>query len=1212
MIANETIEAVKNIPIEDIVGRHVDLKRKGKYYFGKSPFTEEKTASFSVTPSRGIFKCFSSEKSGDGISFIQQLKGFSFTDAIKDICQSQGIQLQYIQGDIYSAEEKKKREEAYKKKEAIQALLDFALTFFQLQEFPDKFRKVRKFTLEVLDQYKIGYAPHGNKLLEALRKNQYSIELAIEAGLIGRNDEKEEYDYFRGRVIFPIFDRWGKVLAFTGRTDAYYFKSEEEDLKKNKKHVPQKYFNSPDSVWEKGKNLYALNIAKDHINKLDYAILVEGTTDVMRLAEHEYFNAVAPCGTAFTDDQIALLKKHTLNVCIIADNDISKKAGKKGKGVESMESHAIRLLHEGFRRVEVIIPPVEGQDPDGYLKVKRKDEVDKFINSRMSFLDEYLLNYCTAQGALGAVEKTEVIRWAGEIIENIPDDLFRQSAYENLCRQWKPFNQYKLPKKAKEVELPKNIGKESMDDFFEFDFYEKDNCYYTYEKRGERRICAFTMQYLYFVVTDDIPLYVIKFQNTFGRSTIKAFTTDETIVASEFRKQVSRLYGRFLFEGREEDLNRINLKLRKGVKKADEPQQIGYNIEHDFYIWGNGILYNNELLKANEFGVVEVKFPLKSEEDFLKVGNDTVIDLAGKDYLIESPEVARNDLGDKLTTLIESNQVNILKYFFLPFADTKGLANNVDGSAQKLFTLNMNNKINFEKWAELLNKVHGEHAKLMIGYYMMSLFRDIIYKHNNSYCPLLSLFGPPGTGKSTAGRSLARMWGSNHCEEEGMNINNDTTRGIESHVDKFQNAIIWINEFSRNIEKDRVGKLELLKTFAGGSERKTRSTKNYKSNNAKNRNGTIISGQDSVNFDPGLHDRCIPLKFEPVEHNKEAFTTLKGFEENGLCTQVTAELLRYRKVVEKKYTETAKKVRAELERRLKIELDKGRMSYFPDERIILNTESVVAPIVLFSDLLKYPFTVEQVYINAIENIRYKVSIKKSNNEVATFFSVVAAAGLVYGNHYKIEKENDGTGRMKLFLRLRLIMPLYRSASQRQGMSPFNESDIKDMLLMHKAAVETEKVEEKYKLGDRSKGVNFPRINKTNTSALVMDYGILAEDGLDVLNQEVNDYAKDQQTTSSYSKKTETTKSKTKEMQKTIEGTAHPLDDFFKTDKIKLTHFLKSYKLKKGGTDADAKKYLQQLIDKGYASQVRHDWAELNQKKETIKVSHDTILKILKG
>ncbi|OHX67386.1 DNA primase [Flammeovirga pacifica] len=1198
MIANETIEAVRNLPIEEVVDRYVELKRKGKYYFGKSPFSEDKTASFSVTPSKGIFKCFSSEKFGDAIKFIQELKGLSFTDAVKQICQDQGIQLQYIQTNIYSAEEKKKREEARKKKETTQIVLNFALNFFLAQDFPDKFKKVRKFTETIIDQYKVGYAPYGNKLFEALQKEQFDLEVCIEAGLIGKGDNGY-YDYFRGRVIFPIFDDWGQILSFTGRTDAYYFPSDVEALKKEKKHIPQKYFNSPDSVWQKGKHLYGLHLAKEGIKKYEFAILVEGTTDVMRLAQHEYNNAVAPCGTAFTEDQIKLLKKYTDNVLIIADNDISKREGKKGKGVASMEEHAVRLLHAGFKKVDVLIPEVEGTDPDGFLKLKRKNEVDKFIYAKMSFLDHYLLNYCTAEGAAGAAERTDAITWAGEVISNIPDELFRQSAYENLCNKWKPFKHFKLPKKQEEITLPEGIGQESRDDFFEFQFYEKDNSYYTSEgKKGERRICAFTMQYLYFVVTDDIPLFIIRFKNAFGRIAVKAFTSDATIVVNEFRKQVARIYGRFIFEGKEEDLNKINMKLRGGLKKAEEPQVIGHD-NHGFYIFGNGILKDNQLLKPDEFGVVRVTFPITDNDSFMKIEKDTVIDIAGKDYLIEDTEKAKNDLGDKLPSLIKNKQINRLKFFFLPFADKRGIVPEGDYRAQQLMIIDMNSKLTFESWSKHLRDVHGDHSILMTGYYIMSLFRDVVYDHNNSYAPLLSLFGPPGTGKSTAGRSLARMWGANHCEEEGMNINNDTARGIESYVNKFSNTIMWVNEFSRQLGKDSSAKLELLKQFAGGSERKTKTTKQYKSNNAKNRNGTIISGQDSVNFDPGLNDRCIPLKFEPVAHNKEAFAILKNHESSGRCTAVTRELLNYRNVFSDTYIATAGNVRSELEKRLQKEVEKGRLTNFPDERIILNVESVVAPIVVFKDLLKFSFTEEELFEEAIKNIKYKVSIKKSNNEVATFFSVIGAAGLVYGNHYKIEKENDGTGRNKLFLRLRTIMPLYRSASQRQGMSPFNESDIKDMLLMHRAADNKEKVEERFKLGDRNKWVNFPRINKYSTSALVLDYDILSNEGLDTLNKEVGGAEP-----MSSNKPDEKTEKKT-------DTPKHPLDEYFNTDKIKVTDFTKAYILKSGKGSVDGHKYINGMIRKGLAKRVRIAWQELNENNQEIQVSHETIVKLFK-
>ena len=491
-----------------------------------------------------------------------------------------------------------------------------------------------------------------------------------------------------------------------------------------------------------------------------------------------------------------------------------------------------------------------------------------------------------------------------------------------------------------------------------------------------------------------------------------------------------------------------------------------------------------------------MKYAIESVEQFLKLPGESVIEINKKDYLIESPAVSFKKIGeDNLRSLIENKLVFILEHYYLPYSGKLKLSDN-DYTDQKRFKYTPNKEIDFKRWSQLVKDVYHNNGVLMQAYFIMSIFRDVIYDGNNFYTPLLNMFGPPQQGKSTAARSMGRMFGARFGEEEGINLNTDTSSGIMQYVNKFQNTIIWVNELSRNLKKEREVKIEMLKTYAGGSERKTRATSTYKANKEKNRNGTIISGQDSPNFDPGLNDRVIPLKFDGKHRNPDKFDELKHLENKGYCTQVTVDLLQYRKLIESYYYKYSKKAKNHIIISLKALIKEGKLDAMPDDRIILNMISLAAPIEILYEFteLEFAFTLEEFYQLALDNIIYKSKIKATTNEVAQFFSVIDAADLREGEHWKLQKEKDG--KVKLFLRIRKIMPFYRQAASRQQMSPFGESDIKDMLLMHRACQNDDVIDPKYNLGIRN-NVDFPESNIKNTTAIVLDYDILRSEGVEL-------------------------------------------------------------------------------------------------------------------
>lgn len=348
MIHPSTIEEIKNrIDIVEVVGDFVTLKRSGSSYKALSPFTNEKTPSFYVVPSKGIFKDFSSGKGGDAITFIMEVDGLSYVEALKYLAGKYGI-------EIKEEEQSDEALLAQNKRESLYIVLNFANEYFQrvLHESDEgksiglSYFKERGFTEETIKKFELGYSKElWDGLMDEAVKKGYKKELLEEAGLIIDKDGKS-YDRFRSRVMFPIHNVSGKTIAFGGRKLSSTDKS-------------AKYINSPETeLYHKSKVLYGMYQGKNDVRKEDNCYLVEGYTDVISMHQAGIANVVSSSGTALTEDQVKLIRRYTENVTVIFDGD---QAGIKAS------MRGIDMLLEGDLNVKAVALP-DGEDPDSYAR----------------------------------------------------------------------------------------------------------------------------------------------------------------------------------------------------------------------------------------------------------------------------------------------------------------------------------------------------------------------------------------------------------------------------------------------------------------------------------------------------------------------------------------------------------------------------------------------------------------------------------------------------------------------------------------------------------------------------------------------------------------------------------------------------------------------------------------------------------------------------
>jgi DNA primase len=412
MISPTTIDEIKNqMDIVDVVGDFVTLKKSGSSYKALSPFTAEKTPSFYVVPSKQIFKDFSSGKGGDCITFVMEIDGLSYIEALKYLAKKYGI-------EIKEEERTDEQQEAQNKRESLYILLNFAKDFFieKLHKSDEgrniglTYFKERGFTEETIEKFELGYSiDEWNTLETAANEKGYNTDLLEEAGLVVKG-ENRTYDRFRSRVMFPIHNVTGKTIAFGART-----------LSKDKKQP--KYLNSPETeLYHKSKVLYGLFQSKQAIRKEDNCYLVEGYTDVISMHQSGVENVVSSSGTALTEDQVKLIKRYTNNVTVLFDGDAA--------GIRA-SIRGIDMLLEGDLDVRAVVMP-EGEDPDSYSRKLSVSAFRNFVETEAMDIIQFKTKLFLDEAGNDPIKRAGIIKDIVTSITKISDPV-KRAVYIKEC-----------------------------------------------------------------------------------------------------------------------------------------------------------------------------------------------------------------------------------------------------------------------------------------------------------------------------------------------------------------------------------------------------------------------------------------------------------------------------------------------------------------------------------------------------------------------------------------------------------------------------------------------------------------------------------------------------------------------------------------------------------------------------------------------------------
>ncbi len=449
MISRDTIDTIiSTIRIEEVIGDFVSLRRRGVNMIGLCPFHNEKTPSFTVSPTKGIYKCFGCGKAGNGVNFVMEHEHFSYPEALRYLANKYQIE---IEEEVQTAEMQEKLSE----REALFNLNQFALDFFvtTLHDTEEgraiglSYLKERGIRDDIIRKFQLGYSPKQWDAFTGHAKEQgYKLDALVKSGMTIQKEERA-YDRFHSRMIFPIHGVSGKVIGFGGR------------ILTSGKNRP-KYVNSPESeVYNKSKSLYGIYFARNAIASKENCYLVEGYTDVISLHQAGIENVVASSGTSLTHDQIRMILRYTKQVTILYDGDPA--------GIKASFRGIDMIVEEGMD-VKIVLFP-DGDDPDSYARNHHPSELEEFIIKNADNFILFKTRLLLDETKGDPIKKSGLVKEIVNTISLIPDGITRTlyikecSALMNvpeqvLMNEVRKLLRNKIKKSIPGVEKPEDIG----------------------------------------------------------------------------------------------------------------------------------------------------------------------------------------------------------------------------------------------------------------------------------------------------------------------------------------------------------------------------------------------------------------------------------------------------------------------------------------------------------------------------------------------------------------------------------------------------------------------------------------------------------------------------------------------------------------------------------------------------------------------------------
>lgn len=1054
MIKQSSIDEVRNADIVRVIGNYLELKQSGSKYFAKSPFSDDRTASFCVTPSLNIFKCFSSGKGGDAIKFVQLHKGLPFFDAVKTIAGICNITLL----------EEEVPEEVKRKIEYKQQLFDlsswasakYCEALYKLPEahWVKQMITDRGISEETIANFGIGFAPETHQFLSNTIIESGKLELALNIGITNSKDGKN-WDFFKDRLIFPIHDDKGNVLGFGGRrADGI---------------EGPKYINTRETdIYKKSEVLYGLFQAKHEIAKTRTAILCEGYTDVTALHQNGCPTAVANCGTAsLSDKQCQLLTRLANHIIIIRDNDGTDAQGNEQKGTLAAMKDINVLLSHGFKVSVVQLP--EGEDPDSY---SRKSDINQYIQEHKQDAVIWKTTKLKNKAANDPNAIADAVTEVCQMLHVMKNDIVRNNYLETTRKLLKqPAKAMKdiidgFVKKAEaKASQSGNVAQGDADtmglpagadfqQYFEKGFVEYGEIIYFKGREKFFMGTNFRIAPLFHIYGKAENKRLFELINMRGMKRIIEIDSADLVNKSKFESVImSEGDFKMMPEVTETHFKWLRNYLMENFVMAYELKTLGWQQER-FWAFANCILHDGSLKEANKYGIFQLETEVETDNEYFE---------------------------------------NV-KHFYSPSQSVtnKFLRDGDDPYENDRYFVYKQSPVTFDEWMQQLTKVYGKKATTGIAFCVASLFRDI-YLRRYQFFPHLFLTGEKGSGKSKFGESITALF---TYKQEPFDLNSGTPVAFYRRLSRITNIPTMLEEYHDSVD-DKIFQ-PLKGAYDGRGREMGKATGDNRTTTTKvNCSLIILSQYLSSRDDNSLTSRSIVEHFiKPQEsyttQQIENYARLKSWEETGLSSMI-CDIVKYRPEVEEKIHETY----AAISKKMKKELQ-GK-DY--QERMLQNYLALLAPVMILKSKFHFPFTEKEIWEQFKEAIIDSSDLIIESEGLAEFWRTLEflldTHRIATDKQFMIDRpmevkvqgrkgEADNTWKNSatdeiLYLRLNAVHQLYhKEVSTREGVDVILENTLKNYFKS-----------KRYFIGS----VKSIRFSDCSTSAYAFNYTMMENQGI---------------------------------------------------------------------------------------------------------------------
>lgn len=977
MITSQSIENVRmQADIRRIVGEFAELNGSGSRITCCCPLHNEKTPSFHINTATNTWHCFGCGEGGDAISFIHKKLGYTFPEAVKYIADKHHISIQEEQ-----AERTPEQQQQDRQREAMLIAYEHVQKFFveNLHHTDEEAVFAYQYACsrwgqDFVDENGIGFAYNKwSDLINFAQTHSLSTELLTQMGLLKQKEDGRSYDFFRGRIMIPIRDNYGRIIGYTARTLS------------SDPNAPKYLNTSTNLLYQKDRSVFGLDTALKTAAKADKLYLVEGAPDVLRLQSIGVLNAVASLGADWTDHQLEILRRYTLNLCFLPDADTPKYTEAFGTGIKKVMKSGAHALELGFHVSVKEIPLGEGSqknDPDSYCKnitffndLDEEDFILWYAHLRVKQCGDAepgvqviediarLVGYCDKEHERNMyIDKlTQVTSHRGTWNKAVKAALQNRER-DKICKSATPDNQQLLEK---------------------YGFQIIDNRYVSLGMDGKMSYWSnFVLRPLFHIRDTQNAIRLYEMTNYLGQKEIIELKQEDLGSLQKFSQKIES-YGNFIWSSNLAKLQQLKSYLYENTDTAFKIDQLGWQ-PAGFYAFGNGAYLHSQWYPVDENGISHLP----------QVGNQ---------YLPAFSKIYQPD-----TQL----------YQF-----------------ERRFVHNNWSSISLRDYCDLLINVFGDNAKVGIAFVLASLFHDVVVAQTKSF-PILNIFGPKGSGKSELGHSLMSFF---IIENSPLNIMNSTLPALADAVAQAANAVVHLDEYKNTIDLD---KREFLKGLwdCVGRNRKNMD-KDKKREVSRVDSGVIVTGQEMATVDIAIFSRFIFLSFPKSEFSQEAkqrFQQLLDARKMG-CSHLTLEILSHRQQFDSSFRENYDRAFEDL---------RDALQNAPiEDRILRNWVTPLAAMRTLSSVLDLPFTYNDLLSISIQGVRNQNHQTKSNNELATYWDTINFlrndGQLSPEGDFRISMESElkckdrdkwhfPSGKQVLAIKIKQSMELYIMQGRRTG------------------------------------------------------------------------------------------------------------------------------------------------------------------------------------